>query len=262
MNEPYGGDPIKAFTGDFEKYTLKKFYDKLIPAMRSVDPDKYMIFEPQSLGVNFGLASNLPKINDTRNVPHLGYAPHMYPFFVEALVGPYDAAAKQNFKDCQTNRSKEMKMQNCPMIIGETGLSPSTAGFGDYLDDMMNYLDANQAGISYWFNSHGGWAPLNDDGSESPILPHLVRTYPKATAGKIVSFNFDATTKKFKMKFISNAAIAQPTEIFIPVRFYPSGYNLAITGTNSYTQEYDVAKQILKISVNESKEVEIVITPK
>ncbi len=262
MNEPYGGDPIKALTGDFEKYTLKKFYDKLIPAIRNVEPDKYLMFEPQSLGINFGLASNLPKINDNRSTAHLGYAPHIYPFFVEAVVGPYDTGAKQNFKDCQTYRTKEMKLQHCPMIIGETGLSPSTVGFGDYLDDLMDYLDINQAGISYWFNSHGGWAPLNNDGSESPILQHLMRTYPKAVAGKIEEFNFDVVTKKFKMTFISNAAISQPTEIFVPNRFYPGGYNVTVRGGNN-TQQTDALKQILKIKTTDNaKEYSIEITPK
>ncbi|MFN8294742.1 MAG: cellulase family glycosylhydrolase [Chitinophagales bacterium] len=263
MNEPYGGDFIKALTGDFEKNTLKKFYDKLIPAMRSVEPDKYLFFEPQSLYVNFGVTSNLPKINDTRSVPHLGYAPHFYPFFVEAAVSPYDATAKQNTRDCFNSRTKEMKKQNCPMIIGETGLSPSTVGFGDFLDDMFHYLDSTQSGISYWFNGHGGWAPLNADRSETPILQHLLRTYPKATAGKISKFRFDPVSKKFSMTFISNAAITQPTEIFIPNRFYPAGWNLSVTGTTNYTQTFDAARQVLKFSTSENaKEITIEVLPK
>ncbi len=263
MNEPYGGDPIKALTGDFEKNTLKKFYEKMIPAMRQVEPNKYLFFEPQSLYVNFGVTSNLPKVNDSRSVPHLGYAPHFYPFFVEATVGPYDAAAKQNSKDCFNSRTKEMNRHNCPMIIGETGLSPSTPGFGDYLNDMMNYLDSMQAGISYWFNGQGGWAPLNADGSETPILQHLMRTYPKATAGRIRSFRFNPATKVFTMTFTSNAAISQPTEIFIPNRFYPAGWNLTVTGTTAYTQSLDAARQVLKFTTTENgKEITLEITPK
>lgn len=262
MNEPYGGDPIKAL-GDFEKNTLNKFYSKIIPEMRSVESNKYLFFEPQSLFVNFGVTSNLPKINDTRAVQHLGYAPHLYPFFVEATTGPYDATAKQNTKDCFNSRTKEMQRQNCPMIIGETGLSPNTVGFDNYLDDVMNYLDSMQGGISYWFNSHGGWAPLNADGSESPILPHLMRTYPKATAGKITKFRFDVNTKIFTMTFVTNTAITEPTEIFVPNRFYPNGWNLSVNGTTNYTQNFDASKQVLKFSTTENnKEITISITPK
>lgn len=262
MNEPYGGDPIKAL-GDFEKNTLKKFYDKIIPELRKIEPDKYLMFEPQSLFVNFGVTSNLPKINDTRSVPHLGYAPHFYPFFVEAVVGPYDANARQNTKDCFNSRTTEKKRHNCPMIIGETGLSPSTVGFGDYLDDMMNYLDSTQSGISYWFNGKGGWSPLNPDGSESPILQHLLRTYPKATAGKIRSLRFDPVSKIFTMTFTANAAITQPTEIFVPDRFYPAGWNLSVTGTTNYTQTTDVSRQLLKFTTADNgKEITLTITPK
>ncbi len=263
MNEPYGGDPLKAL-GDFEKTTLKNFYNKIIPELRAIEPDKYLFFEPQSLFINFGVTSNLPKINDTRAVQHLGYAPHFYPFFVEAVTGPYNASAKQNTKDCFNSRTKEMQRQNCPMIIGETGLSPSTTGFDNYLNDMMNYLDSMQAGISYWFNGHGGgWSPLNADGTESPIMPHLVRTYPKATAGKITKFRFDVNTKTFSMTFITNAAITQPTEIFVPNRFYPNGWNLNVIGTSNYTQSYDNTKQLLKFSTTENnKEIKIEITAK
>ncbi len=262
MNEPYGGDPIKAL-GDFEKNTLKNFYDKIIPELRSIEPDKYLFFEPQSLFVNFGVTSNLPKINDTRTIQHLGYAPHFYPFFVEAVVGPYDAVAKQNTKDCFDSRTKEMKRQNCPMIIGETGLSPSTIGFGDYLDDMMNYLDSMQAGISYWFNGHGGWAPLNADGSETPILPHLIRTYPKATAGKIQSFRFNPVSKVFTMTFVSNTSIIKPTEIFVPRRFYPDGWTLTVSGTTKYSQSFNESDQVLSFSTTENNTlISIKITPK
>lgn len=262
MNEPYGGDVIKALAGDFEKNNLKRFYERIIPEMRTVEPNKYLFFEPQSLYVNFGVTSNLPKVNDTRSVPHLVYAPHMYPFFTEAFAGPYDAAAKKNTNDCFNSRTKEMQRHNCPMIIGETGLSPNTVGFGDYLDDMMNYLDSMQGGISYWFNGRGDWSPLNADGSESPIMPHLIRTYPKATAGKIIKLNFDAISKKFKMTFVSSTAITQPTEIFVPDRFYPNGYTVNISG-GDFTQSTDAMYQLLKIKTLENaKEYTVEITPK
>ncbi len=262
MNEPYGGDFVKAL-GDFEKNTLKKFYDKIIPEMRKVEPNKYLFFEPQSLYVNFGVTSNLPKVKDTRAIPHLGYAPHLYPFFVEAFVGPYDAAAKKNTNDCLNSRKAEMKRHNCPMIIGETGLSYHTAGFGDYLNDLMNYLDANHAGLAYWFNSKGGeWSPLNADGSESPILGHLIRTYPKATQGKIESFQFDTNTKQFVLKYKSNPSINQPTEIFVPTRFYPNGYNVEVSGTANYTTTTNDPKQLLLLKVNDANLVTVTITAK
>lgn len=262
MNEPYGGNILEAL-GDFEKTKLKKFYDRLLPALRKAEPNKYLFFEPQSLLVNSGVTSNLPKIYDTRTVPHLGYAPHFYPLFTEALPGPYDATARQNVKDCFNSRTKEMKLQNCPMLIGELGVSPSTSGFGDYLDDVHSYLDSMQASIAYYSNDHGGWSPLHGNGTETPILQHLIRTYPKAVAGRITKFRFDVNTKIFTLTYKTNAAITQPTEIFIPNRFYPNGWNLKVNGTSNYTQNFDATKQVLNFNTNENdKEITIEIFPK
>ena len=141
-------------------------------------------------------------------------------------------------------------------------MSPTQAGFADYLDDFNKVFDRNQWHWTYWSNDQGGWSPLNADRSETLILQYLVRTFPKATAGKIESFSFDALTKKFEMTFTSNASISQPTEIFVPNRFYPNGYNVVVSGTTNYTKETDATKQLVKIKVNESKEVTIEIVPK
>ena len=65
------------------------------------------------------------------------------------------------------------------------------------------------------------------------------------------------------MTFVSNAAIKQPTEIFVPNRFYPNGWNLSVSGTTNYTQSFDNIKQLLKFTTQENnKELTIEITAK
>jgi endoglycosylceramidase len=263
MNEPWGGDIAKVFlTGDFERKELSALYERLIPALRTIEPDKYLFFEPLPAPVTFGGASNLPKINDSRVVPQLGYAPHQYAYDTHEGVG-YTGTAKQQVKDWERERKKDVQTHgNIPLLCGEFGLSPAQAGFADYLTDIHAVFDRNLWHWTYWSNDLGGWSPLNADRSETQILQHLVRTYPKATQGKIISFSYDPASKEFNMTYASNAAITQPTEIFIPNRHYPDGYDVSISGTTDYTQEYDAAGQLLKIRVNENKEVEIIITPK
>ncbi|MBP8193404.1 MAG: hypothetical protein KAX69_07345, partial [Chitinophagales bacterium] len=176
----------------------------------------------------------------------------------------YTATSKQQLKDWERERIKDLKKHGgIPLMTGEFGLSPSQAGFADYLNDFNAMSDRNQWHWTYWSNDLGGWSPLNADRTETPVLSHLVRAYPKATAGKIVSFSFDAATKKFKMTFITNSAITQPTEIFIPNRFYPAGWDLTVTGTTNYTQTFDATRQLLKLITTENaKEITIEITPK
>lgn len=264
MNEPWGGDLVKVFiTGEFEKQQLTAFYNKLIPALRAVESNKYFFFEPTPAPVTFGAPSKLSKITDTRSTSKLVYAPHCYPFDTHEGVG-YTATAKQQLKDWERERKKDVQLHNnVPLLVGEFGLSPSQAGFDQNLKDFYAMADRNQWHWAYWSNDQGGWSPINADRTETPILQYLIRTYPKATAGKIKTFEYNPDSKIFTMSFTSNSSIPEPTEIFIPNRFYPSGWDLSVTGTTNYTQNFDAVKQILDFNTTENnKDITITITPK
>ena len=209
------------------------------------------------------MPSNLSKITDTRSSSKLVYAPHCYPYDTHEGMG-YTVTSKSQLKDWERERLKETKLHgNVPLLTGEFGLTPSQAGFGDYLTDFNAMSDRNQWHWAYWSNDLGGWGPIKPDRSESPILPHLVRTYPKATAGKIKSFSYDVNTKIFTMTFTSNTAISMPTEIFVPNRYYPSGWNLSVSGTTKYTQTIDAIRQLLTFTTTDNNtEITLTITPK
>lgn len=151
---------------------------------------------------------------------------------------------------------------NIPLICGEFGLSPSQSGFSDYMHDVHAMFDRNLWNWSYWSNDNGGWSPLNADGSETAVLQHLIRTYPKATQGKIDSFSYDYSSRIFKMTYSANANIPYPTEIFVPNRFYPNGYNFALSGTANYTKTEITNKQMITVFSNENKTITIEITPR
>ncbi len=263
MNEPWGGDLVKVFlTKEFEREQLTAFYNRLIPGLRKTDPDKYIFFEPTPAPVTFGVASDLSKIKDTRSTSKLVYAPHCYPYDTHEGNG-YTESSKKQLVDWERERKKEViKHGEIPLLTGEFGLSPTQEGFTDYLTDFNAMSDRNLWHWTYWSNDLGGWSPFNGDGTETAIAQYLLRSYPKATAGKIVSFSFDVVSKKFEMKYISNKEINLPTEIFIPKRYYPNGYNLAVNGATNYTQSYDEIKQVLKITVSENATVTIEITAK
>lgn len=264
MNEPWGGDVIKVFlTGEFEREQLTAFYSRLIPALRNTDQNKYIFFEPLPAPVTFGLPTNLINVKDTRSSSRIVYAPHCYPYDTHEGLG-YTATSKNQLRDWERERGKDTKRYgSVPLLTGEFGLSPTQAGFDDYLTDFNAMSDRNLWHWSYWSNDLGGWSPLNADRSETVILQHLIRAYPKATAGKLLAFSFDPSSKKFTMTFVSNTAISQPTEIFVPNRFYPNGWNLNVVGTTNYTQSFDNKKQLLKFSTQENnKEIKIEITAK
>ncbi len=193
MNEPWGGDLIKAFiTGDFERKQLSAFYSRLIPAIREVDPFKYIFFEPVPAPVTFGLPSQLKKIsNITSNTSNLVYAPHCYPLDVHEGIG-YTSASKTNLRDWERERKIDVeKHGDIPLVVGEFGVSPNMEGFDDFLTDALIMYDRNLWHWAYWSSDPGGWGPWNGlDRIESPIMNHLVRTYARAIAGVPINFSF------------------------------------------------------------------------
>ncbi|MEZ5035949.1 MAG: cellulase family glycosylhydrolase [Chitinophagales bacterium] len=265
MNEPWGGDLIKSFiTREFERVQLTAFYNRLIPKIREVDNDGYIFFEPTPAPVTFGFPSTLKPIKDTRVPSRLVYAPHCYPFDTHEGKG-YTQSSKKNLIDWERERKKEVSPVvhgNIPLLTGEFGLGPWQDGFDTYLKDFNNMSDRNQWHWAYWSNDRGGWSPINGDRTPTPILEHLVRVYPRAVAGKIVSFEYNPSSKNFDFKYNNNANINQPTEIVVPAMCYPNGYTYEVSGVTDFTVNFNNTHQLLEIKSKENKEISVVIRPK
>ncbi|MCO5231606.1 MAG: cellulase family glycosylhydrolase [Chitinophagales bacterium] len=263
MNEPWGGDLMKTFvTGDFESKQLSAFYARLIPEMRTVDNEKYLFFEPAPAPVTFGMPSRLKAMKDLTNSDRLVYAPHVYPLGTHEGK-PYGGNDKKNVVDWHRERKKEVvKHGGVPLLCGEFGLSPGVKDFDVYLKEITGIFDENQWHWAYWSNDDGGWSPLRYDGTETAIAQYLVRTYPKATAGKISKFSFNWDTKEFNMEYVSNPSIAKPTEIFIPKRHYVNGFNIDIVSDSQYDYSYNETTQVASIKASSKGTVAVHITAK
>ena len=252
MNEPHGGKVIKTLAGGFERRQLSAMYKRLIPAIRSIDTTHYLFFEPRSFGVNFGMSSHLPKVFDTPAAnPKMVYSPHCYLKFVD-IGGDYKPKHVKEMPHWFATRDRELKKQQCPMLIGEFGLSPQKKDFDAYLHDLFRLADERHASWTYWSNDHGGWSPLKADGGTTPILHELLRVFPQATAGHLLHYAYDPISKAFDMEFESNAAIKGPTEIAIPVSLFPTGYNLVVSGTTQWRSRVNETTNNLEIFVTEN----------
>ncbi|OUS03780.1 hypothetical protein A9Q81_06510 [Gammaproteobacteria bacterium 42_54_T18] len=249
MNEPYPGDLLSAITFTFEETRLKDFYDRLIPAIREIDNDKWIFYEPQSLGINFGFASKLPPIDDVREGDkRLVYAPHSYPLTLHEGV-PYNLTDKLNMRDWNRNRVKELNSHKVPMIVGEFGGSDHVKGFRDYLNDTLNMFDMMGSGWAYWSNDPGGWGLLDEDRKETPKVDHLVRPYPRAIAGQPIAFSFDFDTKIFSLEFAEKDGVIGPTEIHLPDRHYPNGWRISSSDPQGrWSYDWDAHRQILSLT--------------
>lgn len=269
INEPWGdGLVTTVLNTNLESQLLPNFYEKYITAMRATEQNKYIFFEPSVMFNTRELAgfqTKLPVINDTRNgAKHLSFAPHCY----LADLAIHDPATTNSIRNTYTQYLADLKnkytviqqKQQVPIYIGEWASIDYTV-FPDWENFLNNHMAAFDELKASW--SYFGYFPSNpDDMSENPALNVATRIYPRATAGDLKSFSYQPSSKVFKMTFTSNGAISQPTEIFVPNRFYPTGYDVLVSGTTNYTKETDAARQLVKIKVTESKEVTIEIVPK
>ena len=263
MNEPWGESQISTVLNiGFEDNLLPEFYERYITRMREVEPDKYIFFEPSVL-FNSEITSNfitkLPVIRNVRpGVKRLVFAPHNYLYDgkMNTILHNYDSY----LSNLKNKYQYILKKQQVPLYLGEwSNIDP--ANFQDWENYLVKHCAVFDELMISW--SYFGYFPVTpDDMSDIPTLNTVSRVYPQATAGKLTSFSYDPDTQIFKMEFISNSSISQPTEIIIPRRHYPAGYNLSVSGTSQYTEEYDASRQVLKLMVKENATVSIEITPK
>ena len=264
INEPWGDGVISTILNtNLETQLLPALYQKYITEIREVEPDKYIFFEPSVLFNSKELAgfqTKLPVIMDARNgVKHLSFAPHCY------LLDDKNNSIRNNYDAylsiLKNNYIAIQQKQQVPIYIGEWS-NIDYANFQDadnYLNKHMQAFDELKASWSYF-----GYFPGNpDDMSDNPALDLACRVYPRATAGKLRSFSYNPETKVFLMSFISGGFSNQTSEIFVPDKHYPAGWNLRVTGATHYTQTVDVTRQLLKLTITDkAKEITIEIAPK
>lgn len=249
----------------FEKRYLQPFYEAIIPAIRKVDNDNWIFYEPTALGANQGMKSRLGKLEDPREgEPRLVYFPHIYTIDLD-VRGKY-IGFPIFVSGWAASRNIEVKRQDAPMLVGEFGLNIKEPGSLNYLSAVMTMLDKTSSGWAYWaYMKNDKWSPFDENDASHAARDILVRAYPKCVAGQPLSYGFDLDENKFWLSFIADAKIKAPTEIYIPESKYPNGWEITINQDEKlWETKWDEDKRILRLIVkgNENKELEITIKPK
>lgn len=271
MNEPHPGDGRMLGNGYYAKVQLSAFYDRLIKGIREIDQDKWIFFEPEFfLVTGFGYKSELPPVKDYRSgSPRLVFSPHIYPPGMEAGLnyGPLDKGAIMEWKK---NRTDDMHKHKSSLFCTEFGgKNDREKTSSKYLDNFCNMLDEMKAGWAAW--SHDIYPMIGsvnynlfkEDYSEYETFTSIVRAYPRATSGYLRRFKFNPNTSEFTMAYVNQTNINQPTEISLPDRRYPNGFDLKVEGVKDFEQKWDAERQLLWITVPENNvEVNITITAK
>jgi endoglycosylceramidase len=267
MNEPFAGSALAGDFGGFpvgdparskafEETLFRSFYQRAIDAIRAVDSDGWIFYEPLAFPVNNGGASHIGKLVDPRaGEDRLVYFPHLYAIVPE-LNQHYDPQQSPELDSWIEERGRDLRELQEPMMIGEFGL-PWDAGGNPlgYLEKILNMADEMTGGWAYWAYDPGNWAPVaGADLHETPNVDVLVRVYPQRVAGKPIEYGYDPQSRVFELSFVDVNGVSGATQIYIPERrFYASGWRLDIADTaGSWTSQWDATRQVLSVTTARS----------
>jgi hypothetical protein len=103
-----------------------------------------------------------------------------------------------------------------------------------------------------------GYSVTGYAGVETPSAEALVRAYPRAVAGTITTFHFDADARTGTLAF---AAVAGITEIAAPARLYPAGVDATLAGPRGRTA-WDGARGLLLVETDEAGPATVTFGPR
>jgi len=243
LNEPWID---KHLPWTFEAETLSAMYTRLIEAIREVDTEHWIFYEPLVLNPSALLPSSLQKLSGER----LAYYPHLYHPLMD-LGFAYNGNGAY-FRRWGKVVSGNARAWHVPALIGEWGVRTEEDNYLQYMDDALTMADEVLAGWTFWhFRGHGGAYDLFDEDSNERVerADRIVRAYPRAVPGIPREISFDFETKVMVLRFEDLPNASGPTEIFIPEsRHYPDGWTLAVSDpAGSWTSEWAAETALLPI---------------
>lgn len=158
----------------FETAKQQPFHDRLVTAIREVDPNHICFFEPMVLaGCGVKTALQTPRRPDGTPHPNVAFAPHYYETSTEIGLA-YEGNAERGRWLIQRGVDSGTRL-GLPVWFGEW-CSPSTAAFANphFFRDQLDAFDAHLAGWAAW-----SWDVLLRD----EALVHLTRPGLRAIAG-------------------------------------------------------------------------------
>ncbi len=165
----------------FEQDDLSAMYQKVTQAIREVDTN-HIVFLEHSYFSNPGVPSSLIPVKDKNGKvdKKIAYAPHGYDLVVDTEA--YTNASSSRVKFLFDQAEATSKRLNIPMLVGEWGaFGGKNPGFANQSDEILRLFEKYKCLNMYWAYS---------EGIESyPYFKMLVRSYPRATLGTLLSYS-------------------------------------------------------------------------
>ena len=270
MNEPWAGlEGLLCIVGG----CATTYSDELQPAMtramkavRQVDPQNIVWWEPQQFSAGTMVPTYYQHVDGEAN---LGLSWHNYctAVFLQSTGIPLvpTSSCRGFTTDRENNALQQADTMGAVPLMSEWGATDNI----EALSIDADVADEKQMGWMYW--AYKRWDdPTTADtaqglftndadlsSTKNDKLRQLVRTYPQATAGTDLTYDYDPVTGKFTMSFHADPSIDAPTRIFVSPLTAPHGYDVATTeGTVTQDGSY------VDLAVHTDTVVHVTITPR
>jgi endoglycosylceramidase len=276
MNEPWPGTDLPTCANPIgcplhDTLKLQAMQEHVLAGIREVDPANVVWFEPNVI-FNSGAQSQLGTLRPIAPEANLGLSWHDYCLH----GGVLQSVGIENAPLCE--QLHRLDFDNAEIVTARIGAAGLVTEFGatddlSVLESITRLADEYLVGWMYWHYKNWG-DPTTVSGEtgaqglfsqdsdlttlKSAKADLLVRPYPQATAGIPLQLAFDPQTKVFVYRYAPRPATA-PTEIFVPDRHYPNGYDVTVEGA---TVSEQTAQRVLLLNVCGAREVNVVIRPR
>lgn len=222
INEPAWGT---ADQETWEATTLTDFYSAMADRVHKAAPEALFFFDTTGTDAVTQVTTLARPKGDG-----LVFAPHYYQFQVLGGGMGSDFSVQPSLLKWKAYGDT----WSVPVLIGEfgvTNVSPEPAAF---LRAHFAALDALGMSGTTWEYSVASelWnsedlSLCRADGTENESAGAIIRPFPRAVAGSGGSFSFDADARTAELSYAPASGV---TEISVPARAYPSGFDVAIQG--------------------------------
>ncbi|MFG3157076.1 cellulase family glycosylhydrolase [Streptomyces sp. NPDC048219] len=258
MNEPMGeiapGEDVPTAARRIERDHLTPLYNRLADAVRSVDDDSWLFFEPTP-AVGEGVPTGLGRVDDPRAV----YAPHFYNTAMEAGAD-YDPSAGwvEAYEAAVTDYPRRYRV---PVVVGEWGpLDNSLPNMGRFYRDALSSLNRYSSGWAGYVWCYGDrYCAVDAQGRFRTNKEQTMAPYAPAVAGRITAETYTPGSGAFRLSYRAGRGV---TEISVPPR--AGGWRIGLTGaarTATPVLRGDRAA-IARVGARPGAHVTVVVTPR
>ncbi|MEU0744489.1 cellulase family glycosylhydrolase [Streptomyces sp. NPDC006134] len=225
INEPMGeiapGEDLPTAARRIERDHLTPMYNRLADAVRTVDDDSWIFFEPTPI-VGEGVPTGLGRIDDPKAV----YAPHFYNTAMEAGAD-YDPSAGwiEAYESAVTSYPRQYRV---PVVVGEWGpLNNALPNMGRFYRDALASLNRYSSGWAGYVWCYGaGYCAVDAAGRFRTNKEQTAAPYAPAVAGEITAEAYEPDTGTFRLSYRARGGV---TELSVPPR--AGGWRIETAGS-------------------------------